>query len=255
MLTIFSIAVAALVVTASSYSGKGTPAYTPAGNATSSNSTLAAAILVNTTMNNTTSSPMTTPLYAHRIVCVGDSITEGFADPNNWPFHLKARLGGDWEVIDQGVGGATTADMLGRIDAALELHPQFVILTGGINDLARGEPLETIKGNVETMCTRVDSEGAVPVLCTITPTGDYPAQKDELNAYITAYAHSNGYPLIDFYAVLNDQSNPGHADSSLVFDGTHPNAAGYEAMANAVDLAIFTGGIQDTPQNSTAASR
>ena len=44
------------------------------------------------TGGNTTASPMPSSshaLYAHRIVCVGDSITEGFASPNNWPYHLK----------------------------------------------------------------------------------------------------------------------------------------------------------------------
>jgi len=106
----------------------------------SSNSTLDS-----TTPSSTTSSPVTTslhPLHAHRIVCLGDSITEGFADPDNWPYHLKARLDGDWEVVDQGVGRVTTDDLCDRIDVALALNPRFVVLAGGMNDLMNGEPLE-----------------------------------------------------------------------------------------------------------------
>jgi len=231
MFSVATIAIAALMVTANGYSGSA-----------SSNSILGDTILNNTTTSVAISSPMTAPahpLHAHRIVCVGDSITEGFADPNNWPYQLKARLGGDWEVIDQGVGGAQTADMRNRMDVSLALDPHFVIMMGGINDLAKGESLETIKVNIDAMCARVESHGAVPVLCTVTPTGDYLTQKDALNAWITEYAHSKGYDLIDFYAVLNDKSNPGHADRAFVFDGTHPNLAGYTAMANAIDLGIF----------------
>ncbi|MGZ4907641.1 MAG: SGNH/GDSL hydrolase family protein [Halobacteriota archaeon] len=259
MLIIASIAIATLVVTATGYSGNGTPANTSAGNTTSSNSSLGNTSLGDSTASTTTSSPATAPvhpLHAQRIVCVGDSVTEGFADPGNWPYHLKARLGGDWEVVDQGVGGATTADMLARTDAALELNPHFVIIMGGINDLAKGESLATIEGNVNTICSRVESYGAVPVLCTVIPTGDHLAQKDDLNAWITEYAHSKGYDLIDFYAVLNDESNPGYSDPALVMsDGTHPNPAGYAAMANAIDLDIFTRGIQDSSQQSTAAAK
>ena len=145
------------------------------------------------------------PLHAHLIVCVGDSITEGFADPNNWPYHLEARLGGDWKVVDQGVGGAKTADMLARIDAALALNPHFVIIMGGTNDLANGGvPLATTQANIKAMCTRVESYGAVPVLCTVIPNSYHLADRDILNAWIAEYANLNGYSLIDFYAVIDN---------------------------------------------------
>ncbi len=195
---------------------------------------------------NTTSAPVSSPphpLHAHLIVCVGDSITEGFSDPNNWPYHLKARLGGDWEVVDQGVGGAKTADMLARIDAALVLNPHFVIIMGGTNDLANGGvPLATTQANIEAMCTRVESYGAVPILCTVIPNSYQLAQRDILNAWIAEYANLNGYDLIDFYAVIDNPLNPGYSNPALAMsDGLHPNPAGYTAMGNTIDLAVFTG--------------
>jgi acyl-CoA thioesterase-1 len=188
------------------------------------------------------------PLHAHRIVCVGDSITGGFADPDNWPYHLKSRLDEDWDVINQGVGGAFTGYMLGRIDAALDLNPQFVVIMGGINDLRSGIAPKTIQVNIDAICTHVGSCGSVPVLCTVTPASDYVMQLADLNAWITEYARLKGYALIDFYAVINNKSNPGRSDPTLVsWDGTHPNAAGYVAMGNAIDLGIFTRGNRNRP--------
>jgi lysophospholipase L1-like esterase len=182
-------------------------------------------------------------LHSHLIVCVGDSITEGFTDPNNWPYHLKTRLGGDWEVINQGVGGAKTGDMLGRIDQALALNPHFVIILGGTNDLANGDVLlPTTQANINTMCARVEAYGAVPVLCTVIPNSYNLTQRDILNVWLTEYASLKGFPLIDFYSVIDNPVTPGHSNPALVMsDGVHPNSAGYAAMGNAVDLGIFTG--------------
>jgi len=188
------------------------------------------------------------PVHPHCIVCVGDSITEGCADPHNWPYHLKSRLDGDWNVLNQGVGGAFTGYLLGRIDIALELNPQFVIIMGGINDLLNGKAAELIQMNLGAICARVESYGSLPILCTITPTADYLAQLADLNTWIIEYAHRKAYALIDFYAVINNESNPGRSNPALVlWDGTHPNAAGYAAMGNAIDLDIFTGGCRDRP--------
>lgn len=196
---------------------------------------------------NTATSQVTAPshpLHEHLIVCVGDSITEGLANPNNWPYHLKTRLDGNWTVVNQGVGGAKTADMLARMNATLQLAPHFVIILGGTNDLANGAvPLAGTQENIVAMCTQVESYGAVPVLCTVPPDSNHLEQRDVLNAWIAEYAVVKGYPLIDFYSVIDNPQNPGHSNPTLVMsDGIHPNAAGYVAMGNAIDLDIFTGG-------------
>jgi acyl-CoA thioesterase I len=195
--------------------------------------------------NTTTSVPSSSQaLNAHSIVCVGDSITKGLADPNNWPNHLNERLGGDWQVVNQGAGGNKTVDMLARIDQALALNPHFIIIMGGTNDLANGEvPLATIQENIREMCTQVESHSAVPVLCTVPPDNYALEQRDILNAWIAEYANSKGYGLIDFYTVIDNPANPGHSNPMLVMsDGLHPNEAGYLAMGDAIDLSIFAVG-------------
>ena len=45
--------------------------------------------------------------------------------------------------------------------------------------------------------------------------------------------------LIDFDAVLNDPNNPSHMLPQYLTDGIHPNNAGHQAMADAVNLNLF----------------
>jgi acyl-CoA thioesterase-1 len=183
------------------------------------------------------------PTNAHLIVCVGDSITAGYPDyTSNWPHQLEMRLGNNWTVINQGVNGDTTSGLLARIDNALALKPRYVIVAGGVSDMIHGVPTTTTESNISAICERITLSGGVPVLCTATPTTAHYAQTDTLNAWIKGYAGANGYAVIDFYPVINDPANPGNPNPALVVDGIHPNPAGYTAMGNAINLAIFTGG-------------
>jgi lysophospholipase L1-like esterase len=117
--------------------------------------------------------------------------------------------------------------MLDRINDALAVHPKYVIIAGGVNDLNAFVPASIIESNIATMCQRVQSQHAAPVLCTVTPEFLFHKDPAKLNEWITNYARSNGYPLIDFYSVVN--SNRTYLSS----DGIHPSSAGYTAMANA----------------------
>jgi lysophospholipase L1-like esterase len=45
--------------------------------------------------------------------------------------------------------------------------------------------------------------------------------------------------LIDFDAVLRDPANPSHMRPEFLTDGIHPNNAGHQAMADAIDLNFF----------------
>jgi lysophospholipase L1-like esterase len=217
----------------------------------SSPSPAASTLMVQATVTSTkTSGNVTTAnsssLHTHRIVCIGDSLTQGGYgnETDRWPYWLKARLGGDWEVINQGEGGYKTADVLAHVDSVLALKPHFVIIMGGLMDLVNGAvPLATTQENIKAISTRVESSGAIPVLCTVTPIGFNSTQRNTLNAWITEYAHSKGYSLIDFNKILENPLNPGYAYSALMTaDGVHPTTEGYTAMGDTIDLAIFTGG-------------
>ncbi len=45
--------------------------------------------------------------------------------------------------------------------------------------------------------------------------------------------------LLDFEAATRDPSQPSRSRADFSIDNLHPNDAGYEAMAEAIDLKLF----------------
>jgi lysophospholipase L1-like esterase len=227
--------------------------------------------------------------YYNSIVCIGDSITAGGTTNvlgipvhYGWPYRLAARMGQPSSVIDKGVAGDTSGpycgqayyvnlgaggDMLTRFDTdVIALHPAFVIILAGTNDIYRyiygaagcpqvdGVPYLT--ANITTMCAKAEAANIKPVLATITPYheqwinlatnphtygGWYDTFITEANIWITAFAAAQGYYCIDFHSAVEDPANPGHMiPAYLVGTGyPHPNALGHQAMADCIDISQF----------------
>lgn len=88
------------------------------------------------------------------IVALGDSLTFGLGVPqeDNYPSQLEMKLkekGYPATVINMGITGDTTADILARIESIKELHPDVVILGIGANDMLRGLPNTDTKKHIE----------------------------------------------------------------------------------------------------------
>ena len=77
-----------------------------------------------------------------RIVCIGDSITEGYLDPEGlgWPGRLAYKLSCEkpmyYQVNNLGIGNDHSANVYRRIlSEAGQRTPDFLILGVGINDM------------------------------------------------------------------------------------------------------------------------
>ena len=84
-----------------------------------------------------------------KIVCIGDSFTDGFGVERKyaWPAVVSTMLG--VEVVNCGISGDTTIGMVARFyHEVLPERPSHVIVTGGGNDrwfnlepnITRGQP-------------------------------------------------------------------------------------------------------------------
>jgi len=94
---------------------------------------------------------------AATILVFGDSLSAGYGIPQDsgWTRLLEKRLAAEgykYRVANASISGETTVGGASRIGAALEAHrPAIVVIELGANDGLRGQSLETMRRNLETM--------------------------------------------------------------------------------------------------------
>ena len=207
------------------------------------------------------------PAPAAAIVTLGDSITDGTAstiDTNQrWPDHLARRLaaaGARLAVLNAGIGGnrvlkeGNGPSALARFDRDVLTQPGVgaVIVLEGINDIgqARGNPVPKAADLIAAHTQMIDHAHASGLRiygATLTPfegasywTAEGEAKRQQLNEWIRGGKRYDG--VFDFDAAVRDPSHPARTqpryDSG---DHLHLNAAGYEAVASAVDLSRLHG--------------
>jgi lysophospholipase L1-like esterase len=204
------------------------------------------------------------------VVTFGDSITDGTnstvdAD-HRWPDFLAARLAAshddDTGVVDEGISGNRLLhdeigpNALSRFDRDVLATPgiRFMTVLLGINDIGFGGLFPTqavtandIIGAHRQLIARAHSRGIRIYGCTLTPFKGatppyYSAAGDVERQAVNAWIRTSGEydAVIDFDAAVRDPANPLQIlpafDSG---DHLHPNDAGYQAMANAIDLRLF----------------
>ena len=203
------------------------------------------------------------------VVTIGDSITEGALSTNNafrsYPDRLAERLvaaRSKWAVINAGIGGnrllrqGAGQSALARLDRDVLSVPgvKAVIVLEGINDIGRGfttlgpqEPvtLEALIAANKQIIERCRARGIKVFGGLLTPYqgAGYASPAGEqvrtgLNNWIRTSGAFDG--VIDFATATADKSNPlTFATKYNLRDKLHPNDAGYQAMADAVDLGLF----------------
>lgn len=184
-----------------------------------------------------------TPNLGNRIILMGDSITEFWSNADCNFFENKPYL------INRGIGGQTTAQILGRFDFdVIALKPKVVVILAGTNDIAGNTgpiSLPQIMENLAAMATKAQAENINVVLCSVLPVFDYPwkpgiipSQKIiALNTLIKAYAEENGLVYLDYFSAMVDSSNG--LNSAYSGDGVHPNKKGYRVMEPLLEMAIL----------------
>ena len=213
-------------------------------------------------------------------MALGDSVTVGFGstpDANRrWPDLLAQRLQSGAgtsrvAVINAGVvGNRLLHDFVGtsalaRLDRDALVQPgaKYVIVLQGnadflipplINNPSEIVTVEQVLQGYRQIIERGHALGLAVYGATLNPVEGYPfpgfwtADLEQKRQTVNRWIRSSGAfdAVIDFDQVLRDPAHPTRLlpayDSG---DHVHPNDAGYQAMADIINLSLFRGGDQD----------
>lgn len=209
---------------------------------------------------------------AATIIAFGDSITDGFSTTPDadlsWPSILARRLGARRNqapraVINMGISGnrvlreGAGSSALARFDRDVLSRPgaRWVILMEGINDIGfsaiQGLPAsekataEDIINGYRLLISRARMHGLSVYGGTLMPfegVNTYSEAGERMRQQVNQWIRDSGEfdAVIDFDAATRDPQAPtklrAEFDSG---DHIHPNDAGNQAMADAIDLKLF----------------
>ncbi|WP_294966331.1 GDSL-type esterase/lipase family protein [Sulfurimonas sp.] len=157
------------------------------------------------------------------VLAFGDSLTHGFGatQDTSYPAYLQEKSG--LRVINAGINGETSAEGLLRLPFLFKEKPDVVILCHGGNDILQKLSHEDLKNNLESMVRLIKESGAQVILVSV----------PDFNVF--------GFRALPLYEEIADAQDIFLEDEvlthielnrSLKSDYVHPNAKGYEMMAD-----------------------
>jgi lysophospholipase L1-like esterase len=213
------------------------------------------------------------------VVALGDSLTQGQGSAPNqyrtWPDRLSARLNPNPQrprlsVVNQGVGcGRLLWDFCGpsgsaRFERDVLTVPgaTHVIVHLGLNDITipsilpifnrpefaqEAVSVQEIIAGLHQLILRARAQDMTILGATITPFGSSPVpgvvtpENEEKRQAVNRWIRTSGAfdGVVDFDAAVRDPAVPTRLRDIYDFDGIHLTDAGYQALANAVNLALL----------------
>ncbi len=211
---------------------------------------------------------------AGSVVAFGDSITDGIGSTDGandrWPDFLARRLDAEYGseapgVLDEGIGGNRVLNSsacygpsaVARFNQDVLDQPgvRAVIVLEGINDIGYSEDADVgcvapttnvtaaqIIGGYQKMIAMAHAHGIKVIGATLTPfesswfwTVEGQAKLAAVNHWILTSHAFDG--VADFARAVGVPGNPNYLDPAYDSgDGLHPSDAGYEAMADSINL-------------------
>lgn len=170
-----------------------------------------------------------------RIVFLGDSLTAGLglAVDQSYPSLIGKKLkdrGYDYEIVNAGVSGDTSAGGVRRLDWSLDGDVRVLVVALGANDGLRGLPTTEMKKNLKAVLDQATARNIPVVLAGMeAPPNNGPDYARDFRNVYAELAQEYRVRFVPFLlqGVAGDAAlNQG--------DGIHPNARGAQIVADLV---------------------
>lgn len=175
------------------------------------------------------------------VLFVGTSLTAGLGlEPEQaYPALVQSKVdsaGLDYEVVNAGVSGETSAGLLTRIDWILQQPFAWIVLETGANDGLRGVPVETMRRNIQAIIDTVRSrrpDARIALVQMESPPNMGVRYTRAFRDAFAQLARANDVVLLPF--LLDGVAGIRSLNQG---DGIHPNEAGARAVAENVWKAL-----------------
>jgi acyl-CoA thioesterase-1 len=175
-------------------------------------------------------------LYAHTLLFLGDSLTEGFGVGKNQSYPslveemINKELNRPITIINGGVSASTMSDGLLRLRWYLKRNPSIIFIALGANDGLRGLNLQKSQESLEAIIQLSKHHGAKVLLAGMKIPPNY--GKEYSQAFEAMYERvQKKYQLPMMPFLLQGVAGERLYNQA---DGIHPNAQGYQVIAQNV---------------------
>jgi lysophospholipase L1-like esterase len=190
------------------------------------------------------------------VAALGDSITAGsplwspsaaarqrigplLDEQSQYEYWAQRLLGNYVRFRNCGAAGERTDEIARRLDNCAS-GARYLIVQGGINDIAQGRPVAAAAGDLRKMVVRGKELGLRVALVELLPWDNgYPAAAPligQLNASIDQIGRDEEVPVYAAYHAIEDPARPGRMRPELTIDGDHPSVAGYRVLGGLISL-------------------
>ncbi len=190
------------------------------------------------------------------VAALGDSITAGSPlwDPSpavrrqigplvneqsQYEYWAQRLLGNYVSFRNCGVSGERTDQIAQRLDQCAA-GARYLIIQGGLNDIAQGRPVAAAAADLRAMVERGKQlglrVGLAEVLAWNNGGSAAAVSIRELNALIDQIGRDDHVPVYAFYHALEDPLRPGRMKANWTSDGDHPSVEGYRVLGGLIYL-------------------
>lgn len=158
------------------------------------------------------------------ILAFGDSTTFGYGSAYEFSYPRQIEKKTGLKVINAGVTGEASSQGLKRLPLSLQENPDLVILCHGTHDLYNKGSISKLKENILVMIKLIQENGAKILLVGIP---NFSLLSNDIHVLYNEVAAKTGV-LFEENILRNILTS-----NLLKTDYIHPNADGYEMMADA----------------------